>query len=723
LLKISVMKIIKKSLIALLILILLSTVAWSQKKSSKTGKTTHSETTYEDPYKGKADNELNVTELYIKKYRDLAISEMKRSRVPASITLAQGILESGNGNSYLAQKANNHFGIKCGKDWKGESIYFDDDQANECFRKYQNAEESFKDHSDYLSKNVRYESLFKLELYDYKGWATGLKEAGYATRRNYAELLIDLVEKNQLNIYDMLVPSAKTEPALVADQHFKYNGIVAMQVKDGDTYSLIAKRNGIGLQKLLEYNDLTEQRPLKEGDIVYLGPKKTTAKESYHIVKKEDRMYTISQEYGIKLASLYEKNLLKSGEEPAIGEILYLRQKRTEPAETRTIAPEQKTETPPVASNDVKTDDNIKEVKKESVEPTKTEFEEVPVVENNQVNEVVTPESKTKVIFEDEEKQPQTENDIKEEKKTVIEEFEKNNEPANAVNMHKVQPGETLFSISKKYGISVEELKKLNNLVSNELSVGDNLIVGHVETSFQEQASNEQQTDDVKDEADYNHDTTFHIVQEGEDLFIISRKYNTTIIKLLTINRLPSQKVFTGQKIIIALPDIPVQPKVSTPETPASKSSIYDDPDKLIIKKTNVTTPTPTKTAEQKNNNSVETNQPKYHVVQVKETLFSLSKLYNVSIANLKEWNKLTSDALSVGQKLIVGYESNTDNIVQPNVNAPDLPTQNEVFHTVKSGETLFSISKMYGITVDEIRKLNNLVDNNIKLGQKLRIK
>src|SRR5574343_88332 len=160
-----------------------------------------------------------TVEQYLDKYSAIAISEMHRSRIPASITLAQGLLESGNGNSRLALVANNHFGIKCKKDWTGESIKEDDDEAQECFRKYPTAEDSYRDHSDFLMKGQRYAFLFDLEPTDYKGWAEGLKRAGYATNPNYPNLLISLIERHNLHRFDQVKPSEKENIKIKEDQN------------------------------------------------------------------------------------------------------------------------------------------------------------------------------------------------------------------------------------------------------------------------------------------------------------------------------------------------------------------------------------------------------------------------------------------------------------------------------------------------------------------------
>src|SRR5574343_416256 len=189
-----------------------------------------------------------TVEQYLDKYSAIAISEMHRSRIPASITLAQGLLESGNGNSRLALVANNHFGIKCKKDWTGESIREDDDEAQECFRKYPTAEDSYRDHSDFLMKGQRYAFLFDLDPTDYKGWAEGLKRAGYATNPNYPNLLISLIERHNLHRFDLMKPTEvqlaevkQEQKAEVATQtNLSVNGIPAIVARKQDSYTSIA---------------------------------------------------------------------------------------------------------------------------------------------------------------------------------------------------------------------------------------------------------------------------------------------------------------------------------------------------------------------------------------------------------------------------------------------------------------------------------------------------
>jgi len=279
-------------------------------------------------------------EEYIEMYKDDAIHEMLKSGVPASITLAQGILESGNGNSPLAVYAKNHFGVKCHKGWTGESMLLDDDAKNECFRKYETVYESFKDHSDFLVTRSRYAFLFNLKRTDYKGWAKGLKKAGYATNPKYAKMLIVLIEKNNLSQYDNFekVPprklAKKRKPSKgLAGRNISrkiklHNNIKYLKAKTGDTYSRIAKGNEMNLWQILKYNDLNKGDVLKGGDIIYLQPKKRKSKEAFHIVQKGENMRDISQLYGVKLKSLYKKNIMIIGTQPNVGDEIYLRKNK-----------------------------------------------------------------------------------------------------------------------------------------------------------------------------------------------------------------------------------------------------------------------------------------------------------------------------------------------------------------------------------------------------------
>ncbi len=296
---------------------------------------------------------------YILKYRDVAIKEMKLYGIPASITLAQGILESGHGNSELTQKANNHFGIKCHAGWKGGRYHMDDDAKDECFRVYDDASESFRDHSIFLKTRLRYQFLFDLELTDYKGWARGLKKAGYATNPRYPQLLIKLIEEHQLYQYDdpniviseqTLAENTKSKAkSNTSDKQYvpentkayelfgtggngreiyQNNGVKFVFARKNDNFLKIATEFNLYVYQIYKNNELDKKDQLKVGQIVYLERKKRKAAVDFHTVQAGESMHMISQKYGIRLKQLYKKNRMEEGTEPVPGEQLFLRKKR-----------------------------------------------------------------------------------------------------------------------------------------------------------------------------------------------------------------------------------------------------------------------------------------------------------------------------------------------------------------------------------------------------------
>lgn len=259
-------------------------------------------------------------EQYIEKYRESAIREMKRSGVPASITLSQGMLESGNGNSELATKANNHFGIKCHSDWKGPSVKMDDDAKNECFRKYKSVYDSYVDHSDFLKNRSRYAFLFQLKPTDYKGWAKGLKKAGYATNPKYPELLIRIIERHELNQYDKgykpkKVAEDKALPKEIAVSNGKQhaiqltaNRVKFIKIKKGDTFYSLQREFDLRENMLRKFNDMKTGSVLKEGQRLYIQPKRGKAKQVEVESKLGETLWSISQNHAVKLKKLQKYN-------------------------------------------------------------------------------------------------------------------------------------------------------------------------------------------------------------------------------------------------------------------------------------------------------------------------------------------------------------------------------------------------------------------------------
>ena len=265
---------------------------------------------------------------YIKKYRELAVEEMKKYHIPASITLAQGLLESGAGQSTLARKSNNHFGIKCGSDWRGKTVSHDDDARGECFRAYKHPKESYEDHSKFLAGRSRYASLFKLKITDYKGWARGLKKAGYATNPRYADQLIGIIELYELHKYDEknYLKWIKKNPN--PHQTYIANDLLYIVVRAGDSWKSISKEFDISQKKLRKYNDLYKGYALQVGDILYLEKKNKKADKEHivHVLRAGESMYSVSQKYGIRLKNLYKmKEMDADDPAPEVGTILRLR--------------------------------------------------------------------------------------------------------------------------------------------------------------------------------------------------------------------------------------------------------------------------------------------------------------------------------------------------------------------------------------------------------------
>ncbi|MBS1609411.1 MAG: glucosaminidase domain-containing protein [Bacteroidetes bacterium] len=301
---------------------------------------------------------------YVETYKDLAIEEMVRTGVPAAIKLAQGIHETEAGRSDLVLKSNNHFGIKCKNTWTGASVRHDDDARGECFRKYDSPEDSYRDHSDFLKNSTRYSSLFSIDPTDYASWAWGLKKAGYATNPQYPQILIKLIEQYNLNDYtlialgklkespqDMATGKSKATPhvystpagtdedddaavsklkARVNDYPeglFKINDTKVIFAKKGTSFLNIAEQYNIPLSRLFEFNDMKEKDIAEEDQLVFLQRKRRTGNNEFHIVQQGETLFDIAQSEAIRLENLMGLNMLNEGQQPAIGERLFLHSK------------------------------------------------------------------------------------------------------------------------------------------------------------------------------------------------------------------------------------------------------------------------------------------------------------------------------------------------------------------------------------------------------------
>ncbi|MFO8086392.1 MAG: glucosaminidase domain-containing protein [Bacteroidales bacterium] len=306
-----------------------------------------------------------TVEEYIDRYKVIAVKKRLEHHIPASITLAQGILESGSGNSPLAVNAKNHFGIKCHVGWTGDTYHQDDDEKDECFRKYKSPEESFEDHSLFLTTRDRYSFLFHYDVTEYQRWAKGLKKAGYATNPNYAKLLINLIERYNLSQYDVMSLEEVMQATAYSDTQTKEkekekekedknqeisfdevkdpgeatvgtrelivkrkNRIKYVIARKGDSPESLAEELDMWTWQIEKYNELNDKRMLVPGEIVYLQPKRRKGSQKHHTAEKGESMYHISQQYGIKLKHLYKKNNMEEGEQPRAGQKLWLRRKK-----------------------------------------------------------------------------------------------------------------------------------------------------------------------------------------------------------------------------------------------------------------------------------------------------------------------------------------------------------------------------------------------------------
>lgn len=255
--------------------------------------------------------------VYLERYAPLAIEEMQRYKIPASITLAQGMLESNYGRSRLATEANNHFGIKCPPGWTGRSMRHDDDRPQECFKAYDNAEGSYRDHSLFLTERPRYADLFSLRPDDYKGWAKGLSKAGYATNPKYAALLIELIERYGLDSLDRLGGERQ--------RYKSANGVAYTLARPGDSWETLSDWAGMRPEKLRDRNEAPEGSTPEPGTPVYLKKKKKKAAEAVHALEYGETLYAVAQSYAVRLDVLLERNGLLPTDQPPAGTVVRLR--------------------------------------------------------------------------------------------------------------------------------------------------------------------------------------------------------------------------------------------------------------------------------------------------------------------------------------------------------------------------------------------------------------
>ncbi len=653
-------------------------------------------------------------EQYIEKFAPLAQTEMTLYGIPASITLAQGILESNYGNSELTTKAKNHFGIKCHSGWTGKGYYMDDDTKQECFRVYDTDGESYRDHSDFLKTRERYASLFELDPTDYKSWAKGLSRAGYATNPQYANLLIRIIEERNLSRFDTKkqVDTAVdySDPNKVLDmipnEIFLFNNIKTVIVKQGHDLPALAELYHMNLRQLTKYNDIDADAVLMPGQKIYLQPKRKKGFEKFHEVKAGEDMRFISQKQGIKLSALYKKNQMIPGEEPLVGERLCLHRKCKEKPKTHSMEDL-------LAQKNAELDKRIEQLKKER---KKEIADSLAVVNKN---------------------------------------APKNNGYQGLPYYHTLAAGETMYSLSKKYGASIVDIETWNNLKTGaKLNVGQKLIVGYgdvkpIEPPKRPEPINpevfgedpkptpkptptpeapkadtvgkvvdvivpEKDLDPIVQDKD-NEDPDnvlaypeYHIVADGESMYGIAKKYGITIEQIKEWNELTDYLVSVGQKLVVYDNTTTLEEEV-----PLETEIDNNKRDETVI----------------------------YHTVIAGETLYGVARQYEVSVNDIRKWNPGMDDMLKTGQKLVIGKvdkpsppdENDVPKPVTkpaptptpvpeiPKPKQPEAPkTTGTQMHTVEAGQTLYAISRLYNVTVEQLTEWNNLTSTSINVGQEL---
>ncbi|MCK7559717.1 glucosaminidase domain-containing protein [Chitinophaga sedimenti] len=431
-----------------------------------------------------------ATPQYISNYKGLAMSEMQRSGVPAAIKLAQGIIETQSGNSWLVQNSNNHFGIKCKNNWSGATVNYDDDEKQECFRKYAQAADSWKDHSDFLRNNPRYAFLFEYDPKDYKSRAYGLKQAGYATSRTYPQQLIEVIERYDLNQYTLIAMGDK--PAdngpFIADNQpvsgksnnkvvpaakltnypsgeFKINGRKVMYAPAGTSLVVLANDKDIRVSNLVHYNDLQDAVLLEEDMLIFLQRKNRTGANDYHIVAQGETLHSISQAEGIMIEWLRKRNKLEEGEEPAPGEKLLLDGYAKEKPQVTGIAIIKEEDQQP---KDLSLKKIVRDVRGEinkaregSAAPAKPGPSAEPADKNSLPPQMVEDLKKIDGAQVTQSTMP----------------VSRPATPTASVKYHTVQGKETMYAISKKYNVSVAQLQRWNNLPDNNIKAGQQLVV------------------------------------------------------------------------------------------------------------------------------------------------------------------------------------------------------------------------------------------------------
>ena len=611
---------------------------------------------------------------YIDQFKDLAVSEQRRSGVPAAITLAQGIHETMAGSSELALNANNHFGIKCKKEWQGKTYAYTDDAPNECFRKYDAPILSYRDHSDYLTGSPRYASLFKLQSTDYKNWAIGLKKAGYATNPKYADILIKIVEDYQLQDYTnvamkpqlpqtttpvyasaantlnnpkpvdatpkpstpsvqkkggMQVSYGETEQAvkkvedvatvpnpvkLEYNQLVKVHGLKAFLAKKGTVLLNEAIKYDIRYAKLLELNDLADA-PLEADMYIYLEKKNTKGLNATHLVKEGETLTQIAQSEGLQLKYLKFYNRIGGNEEPVVGSVLQLQQYSENKPITyaKDAAPREAVSEIIIAQNPVKTQSNL--ISKKEIE--KTELKEQQ--EKTQTkDETIAAKEKTKVK---ESKQKATAVAATTPSKNVPSDLQ----PITAMKEEKVEEPkiqkpapEIIQTVAVSSPILAQEKPATIPTPSKLPEVKNE----HVEAMSNEEAQEEGQLDLMVSAGTASNEVKGEKTDE-ETQFSIANE------KAVEEEMQGPQDEFTKLKAkldrVVYASDKAVVKNIPSDETKSTQTEVKPQ----VVK-------------------------DKIYTVKKGDTVFSIAKKHNVTVSQLRDWNKLDFNAVKVGQHLKV---------------------------------------------------------------------
>jgi LysM repeat protein len=424
---------------------------------------------------------LNTVD-YINEYKFAAMQEMKVYSVPASVTLAQGILESASGNSKLAKDCNNHFGIKCRKNWTGNFCLADDDAPDECFRGYSSAMESYRDHSLFLKGNSRYDFLFAMPATDYKAWSHGLRQAGYATNPAYGSILIGVIERYRLSMYDSMVILGDDydTPDTAAGNLIRVKGLPAVYARKGQTAADIAKEQDMGVWQIYKYNDLKNGEELRPGEIIYLKPKRRKSSDQIHVVQDGETLRDISQQHAIKLKQLQKYNHVKPGQDLRPGERLYLMQKREDQDKAEQGKTKNNADTGQVAPETTKK--TIPEAKVGEGKGNSPAEHDVPKP-NLSYHIVMKGETVFSIsrLYKISADSLMVWNHIVNSQIGLGQELRIANTALVSKSLenklHKVSAGETLYQISRKYQVSVDALRLKNQLGSNEIKVGQQLLI------------------------------------------------------------------------------------------------------------------------------------------------------------------------------------------------------------------------------------------------------